>query len=219
MSSTSSPHALRPDEVRRKQFTVRLRGLDANEVRDFLNLLADDVHRLQEQIVILKRDHTRQRDDLEQSQDALSQARAELEQVKNELHSSQHEQVTERAVQLLDQAQQLADALIDESMNSAREVMVAARSHQREIVATPVETTEPPAGAASDEPDSPDAALPAEAGGATTPARVKQAQFRAVLDALGEQINRLGTLSDTDERLTPVDSAPTGAGADNGHRA
>jgi DivIVA domain-containing protein len=218
MSSTSSPHALRPDEVRRKQFTVRLRGLDPNEVRDFLNLLADDVHRLQEQIVILKRDHTRQRDDLEQSQDALSQARAELAQAKDELHSSQHEQVTERAVQLLDQAQQLADALIDESMNSAREVMVAARSHQREIVATPVEA-ELPAGAASDESDSPDAALPAEAGGATTPARVKQAQFRAVLDALGEQINRLGTLSDTDERLTPVDSAPTGAGADNGHRA
>jgi DivIVA domain-containing protein len=218
MSSTGSPHALRPDEVRRKQFTVRLRGLDPNEVRGFLDLVADDVHRLHEQIATLKRDQTRQRDDLEQTQDALSQTRAELEQARNELNSAQHEQATERAVQLLDQAQQLADALIDESMHSARELMMAARSHQREIVTSPGEI-EPSTGPASDHPDAAGADLAGETAGVTTPARAKQAQFRAVLDALGEQINRLGTLSGSDERLVPIDSAASRSEADNGDRS
>ena len=78
MSTTSSPHAWRPDEVRRKQFTVRFRGLDPNEVRGFLNALADDVARLQEELTAMRRDHTRQRDELEQAQDELTQTRAEL---------------------------------------------------------------------------------------------------------------------------------------------
>ena len=44
------------------------------------------------------------------------------------------ETVTDQAVLLLDQAQQLADALIEEGMQSARDMMVAARTHQRVIV-------------------------------------------------------------------------------------
>ena len=224
MSTTSSPHAWRPDEVRRKQFTVRFRGLDPNEVRGFLNALADDVTRLQEELATVKREHTRQRDELEQAQDELAQTRAELQQVKEELQRAQNDpqdQVTDQAVLLLNQAQQLADALIDEGMQSARDLMVAARTHQREIVS--------PGGdgdhggvrrRAGDHADHPDPAVSAEIEDVRTFARVAQVQFRAVLDALNEQVNRLGSVSDTEERVSSADARPTPAwtGAANGHR-
>ena len=117
MSGISSPRSWRPDEVRRKEFTVRFRGLDHNEVRGFLNALADDIARLYDQITSLTQDNARLRNDLQQAQVAEPQ-----------------ETVTDQAVLLLNQAQQLADALIDEGMQSARDMMVAARTHQRVIV-------------------------------------------------------------------------------------
>ena len=103
--------------MRRKEFTVRFRGLDHNEVRGFLNALADDIARLYDQITSLTQDNARLRNDLQQAQVAEPQ-----------------ETVTDQAVLLLNQAQQLADALIDEGMQSARDMMVAARTHQRVIV-------------------------------------------------------------------------------------
>ena len=65
MSVVSSPRALRPDEVRRKHFTVRFRGLDPNEVRGFLNALADDLARLYEEVTTLTEDNGRLRDELQ----------------------------------------------------------------------------------------------------------------------------------------------------------
>jgi cell division initiation protein len=222
MTTTSPPHVWRPDEVRRKQFTVRFRGLDPNEVRGFLNALADDVTRLHDQIATMKRDYTRQRDELEQAQDELAQSRAELQQVKGELQRAQMEpqdQVTDQAVLLLNQAQQLADALIDEGMQSARDLMVAARTHQREIV-NPVGEVDQGAAVlagATDHASHTDPARSAEIEDIRTFARVAQVQFRAVLDALNEQVERLGSVSDTDEHISPADHpTPARTGA-NGH--
>ena len=222
MSATSSPHAWRPDEVRRKQFTVRFRGLDPNEVRGFLNALADDVTRLQEELATVKREHTRKRDELEQAQDELAQTRAELLQVKEELQRAQNDpqdQVTDQAVLLLNQAQQLADALIDEGMQSARDLMVAARTHQREIVSPGGDGDHGGVLAAGDHADHPDPSVSAEIEDVRTFARVAQVQFRAVLDALNEQVNRLGSVSDTEERVSSADhEEPVWTGAANGHR-
>jgi DivIVA domain-containing protein len=182
MSSTA--HIWRPEEIRRKQFTVRMRGLDSNEVRGFLNLLADDVQRLQEQVSTLKRDHSQQRDNLEQAQDELAQSRAELQQIKSDMQRNPHGEVTDQAVELLNQAQQLADALIDESMQAARDMMTAARSHQREVITSPIEVqlgASRPGADAGDHADDLDAVLSADTGGVRPTARVTQAQFRAVL--------------------------------------
>ncbi len=223
MSATASPHAWRPDEVRRKQFTVRFRGLDPNEVRGFLNALADDVTRLQGDLATVKRERARERDDLEQAQDELAQTRAELQQVKEDLRRAQNDplaQVTDQAVLLLNQAQQLADALIDEGMQSARDLMVAARTHQREIVSPGGDDehggVQPVTG---DHAGHPDLSVSAEIEDVRTFARVAQVQFRAVLDALNEQVERLGSVSDTEERAAaPEHSAPAWTGAANGHR-
>jgi DivIVA domain-containing protein len=222
MSTASSPHVWRPDDIRSKQFTVRMRGVDTNEVRGFLNLLADDVQRLQEQVATYKRDYSRQRDSLEQAQDELAQSRAELQEVRNEMQRNPHGEVTEQAVELLNQAQQLADALIDESMQAARDMMTAARSHQREVVVSPVEdrpSAALPGAEGSDHPDDLDAVSSVEDGGVRPTARVTQAQFRAVLDALNEQINRLGTMTDRDATDAPADLAAARSGAANGRNA
>lgn len=226
MTTTSSPHAWRPEEVRRKQFTVRFRGLDPNEVRGFLNLVADDLERLQGQVATMRRDQIRQRDDLEQTQDELAQTRAELQQVRAELQHAQLEpqdHVTDQAVLLLDQAQQLADALIEEGMQSARDLMVAARTHQREIVAPTVDGDYGAIGAATASThhgSHAEGSVSSEVEDVRNFARVAQLQFRAVLDALNEQVNRLGNMSDSSEQA-PVDHhdpAPSRALTGNGYR-
>ena len=228
MTTNAPPHAWRPEEVRRKQFTVRFRGLDPNEVRGFLNLVADDLERLQGQVTAMRRDQVQQRDDLEQTQDELAQARAELEQARADLQRARVEptdQVTDQAVLLLDQAQQLADALIEEGMQSARDLMIAARSHQREIVAPTVEGDYGTIGAATasaHQSSSGEPSVPSEVEDVRNFARVAQLQFRAVLDALNEQVNRLGNVSDDDERTSPADHhVPARAlnGDGNGYRA
>jgi DivIVA domain-containing protein len=54
MSKTDPPRTrINPSDVRRKNFTVRLRGLDQNEVRFFMAGLADDVEGLQTQLTTL----------------------------------------------------------------------------------------------------------------------------------------------------------------------
>lgn len=224
MTTTPAPHSWRPDEVRRKQFTVRFRGLDPNEVRGFLNLVADDLLRLQDQVASTRRDQARQRDELEQAQDELAQARAELQQARVELQArvEPQDQVTDQAVLLLNQAQQLADALIDEGMQSARDLMVAARSHQREIVAPTGDFDHAGGGAVSGSAHHgvQDGPVSSEIEDVRNFARVAQVQFRAVLEALNEQVNRLGNVSDTDEQDPEVDhhaAAPMRALNGNGH--
>jgi DivIVA domain-containing protein len=223
MTTNSSPHAWRPEEVRRKQFTVRFRGLDPIEVRGFLNLVADDLERLQQQLAAMRRDQARQRDDLEQAQDELMQTRAELQQARSDLQRAQLEPqdlVSDQAVLLLNQAQQLADALIDEGMQSARDLMIAARSHQREIVAPGGDVDHGAGAMGSDHGGRADPSVAAEVDDVRQFARVAQVQFRAVLDALNEQVNRLGSVSDTGERIPPADhhgAAPTAALNGNGY--
>ena len=223
MTTNSPPHIWRPDEVRRKQFTIRFRGLDPNEVRGFLNLVADDLERMQGQIANMRRDQMHQRDDLEQAQDELAQTRAELEQAKADLQRARVEppdQVTDQAVLLLDQAQQLADALIEEGMQSARDLMLAARSHQREIVSPTGDGDYGLVGAATapaHQGDDPEGSVTSEVEEVRNFARVAQVQFRAVLEALNEQVNRLGNVSDDGEAVPPVDQhAPAPARALNG---
>jgi cell division initiation protein len=189
---------LRPDEVRRKNFTVRFRGLDPNEVRGFLNAIADDVTRIYEQIRKLTEDNGR-------LQSQLQDAKGELQQAQEELQHAQigpQEQVTDQAVLLLDQAQQLADALIDEGMQSARDLLMAARHQQRDIV-EPDQDADHAAAINAMSADhvlrhSPPASSDVE--DVRMFAKAAQVQFRAVLDALDEQVNRLGQFSEVAQR-------------------
>ena len=182
MSGNGLAHSWRPDEVRHRNFTVRFRGLDRNEVEGFLKLLADDLARLHEQITTVTQENARLRDELRQAE------------------ANPQEQVTDQAVLLLNQAQQLADALIDEGMQSARDMLLAARSHHRDVI---VPGSEADHGgvvqvmAPANDVLRPDAFRSAEVEDVRMFAKVAQVQFRAVLDALDEQVNRLGQYPET----------------------
>jgi DivIVA domain-containing protein len=189
MSGISSPRSWRPDEVRRKQFTVRFRGLDHNEVHGFLNALADDLARLYEQLTTLTQDNARLRNELQQAHNELQQAQV-----------NPQDGVSDQAILLLDQAQQLADALIEEGMQSARDMMVAARSHQRVIVDPSLDMDHGAGLVGGSQAAGPDSGVSSEVEEARMFAKVAQVQFRAVLDALNEQVNRLGQVQGGEDR-------------------
>ena len=183
MSGNGLAHSWRPDEVRHRNFTVRFRGLDRNEVEGFLKLLADDLARLHGQITTVTQENARLRDELRQAE------------------ANPQEQVTDQAVLLLNQAQQLADALIDEGMQSARDMLLAARSHHRDVI---VPGSEADLGGVVQVMAPADDVVrhnahrsAAEVEDVRMFAKVAQVQFRAVLDALDEQVNRLSQYPET----------------------
>src|SRR5215207_5179472 len=174
-----------PQEVRRKNFTVRMRGFDHDEVRFYLGKLADELEKLQEQVAASTQDN--------------QSIRAQLA----ESRTNPMEQATDQAVSVLNQAQQLADSLIDEAMQSARDLLLTARSQQRDVME---EAKVAAKGAVSR------ATAIAERAGSQDPsvqdveyirmfAKVAQVHFQAVLDALDEQLHRLG---DTPEIAKPA---------------
>lgn len=187
MSGNGLAHSWRPDEVRHRNFTVRFRGLDRNEVLGFLKLLADDLARLHEQITTLTQENIRLYEDLRQAQ------------------INPQEQVTDQAVLLLNQAQQLADALIDEGMQSARDMLLAARSHHRDVIVPGTEADQG-SGVRVLTPGSDvigqDGYRSADVEDVRMFAKVAQLQFRAVLDALDEQVNRLGQYPEAAEHAS-----------------
>jgi cell division initiation protein len=176
MSKTDPPRTrTNPQDVRRKNFTVRIRGLDPDEVRFFMAGLADDLEGLQAQVATL----TLENDSL----------RAEL----SEPPADAMDQVTDQAVSVLNQAQQLADSLIDEAMQSARDLLLTARSQQRDIMEQAKVAAKGAVNRAT--------AIAERAGSEDASVRdveyirmfvkVAQVQFQAVLDALNEHVNRL----------------------------
>ena len=193
MSTTDSPRAgTNPHEVRRKNFTVRFRGVDPGEVRSFLTGLADELEGIQSQVAVLIQENEALRVQLEESRAELNEARADP-----------MENATDQAVSVLNQAQQLADSLIDEAMQSARDLLLTARSQQRDIM----EQAKVAAKGAVNR-----ATAIAERNGSQDAsgrdveyirmfAKVAQVQFQAVLDALNEQVTRLGEVPGATEPL------------------
>ncbi|HEY6738746.1 MAG TPA: DivIVA domain-containing protein [Actinopolymorphaceae bacterium] len=184
--------------MRLATFTHRLRGWDENEVREFLGSLADEI----------------------QAADAERAAlRAEIDRLRSRLAQVEHrggDQMTDtgeinaHAVALFSQAQQVADRLVEEAVQQARDLMANARSQQREILERAHEAA---ARAAADvQAAGPVSSATSSPGGSGAPhpqlqeieyvrtfAKVAQVQLRSVLDALTEQVDRLGQVPDASE--------------------
>jgi DivIVA domain-containing protein len=184
MSRTDSPRArTNPQEVRRKNFTVRLRGVDPGEVRSYLTGIADELEGIQSQVAVLTQENQSLRAQLEESRTELDEAR-----------SDPMEHATDQAVSVLNQAQQLADSLIDEAMQSARDLLLTARSQQRDIMEQAKVAAKGAvnrATAIAEQAGSQDASV-RDVEYIRMFAKVAQVQFQAVLDALNEQVTRLG---------------------------
>lgn len=167
-----------PQELRHKNFAVRMRGFDHDQVSFYLGKVADDLESIQSQVATLTQENQSLRAQ-------LAEARADPK-----------EQATDQAVSVLNQAQQLADSLIDEAMQSARDLLLTARSQQRDVMEQAKDAAK---GAVTR------ATTLAERAGSEDPSvrdveyirmftKVAQVQFQAVLDALNEHVNSLGEL-------------------------
>jgi cell division initiation protein len=203
MSSTDSPRvSSSPHEVRRKNFTVRLRGYDHGEVRAYLTGLSDELELMQAQIATLKHDIA----SLKQKNEWL---RADLD----EAQADPREMATDQAVSVLNQAQQLADSLIDEAMQSARDLLLTARSQQRDVMEqakTAAKGAVNRATAIAERAGSEDASV-RDVEYIRMFAKVAQVQFQAVLDALNEQVSRLGEVPVASEPLNSASGRETAA--------
>ncbi len=191
-----------PHTIRRASFSRERKGWSTDEVRDYLRRLADQI----------------------ESGDAeRSRLRAELERQRAELYRVRHEgsgpdqreQSNEpdgHAVALFSQAQQVADRLIEEAVQQARELMSTARKQQRDILQEAHHSAEQamhsvqkvdqvPTGAGYEAP------VP-EVEYVRTFAKVAQVQLRSVLEALTEQVDRLGSVPDLDQSQQRPDQPP-----------
>jgi len=179
----SFPYYRSPSTIRTEAFSHRMRGLDEGEVREFLDLLADQV----------------QAGDLERTQ--MSTENARLREEVEQLRAQQPVEgdINPQAVLLFSQAQQVADQLVEEAVIHARDLMTSARNQQREIMQETQSAAEAsrgfqapgldfggPAGPQGDPRSVPDVEY------VRTFARVAQVQLRSVVDALSEQVDRLG---------------------------
>jgi DivIVA domain-containing protein len=193
MSRTDAPHARsNPHDVRRKTFSDRFRGFDHGEVRSFLTGLADELEGIQSQVKTLTQENA-----------SLTQENESLRAKIDDAHADPMEQATDQAVSVLNQAQQLADSLIDEAMQSARDLLLTARSQQRDIMEQAKVAAKGAVNRAT--------AIAERASGEDASvrdveyirmfAKVAQVQFQAVLDALNEQVNRLGEVQTNPEPL------------------
>jgi DivIVA domain-containing protein len=186
MNRTDLPRTrTNPQEVRRKSFAVRLRGVDPGEVRSFLTGLADELEGIQAQVAV------------------LTQENQSLHAKLDEAQADPKELATDQAVSVLNQAQQLADSLIDEAMQSARDLLLTARSQQRDIMEQAKVAAKGAvnrATAVAEQAGSQDASV-RDVEYIRMFAKVAQVQFQAVLDALNEQVTRLGEVPAVAEPL------------------
>jgi cell division initiation protein len=180
------PYYRSPDSIRNEVFSQRLRGLDADEVDEYLNLIADQV---------------------ETTERERSELFAEIERLKAELERSGGRAdlvatpVAEprEASMVLHQAQQVAEQLVEEAVARAQEIIAEAHVQQREILQSAHRAAE----AAAREAAQASARNMTAYVSASAPeveyarrfTRVAQAQLRTVLEALVDQVEQLGQVS------------------------
>ena len=164
-------------DTRSVEFTMKIRGgaYDRLEVDNFMRDLAEAITDVRTAAGAARQD--------------LAQLRAENAKLRGPGAESEDE-ITAGAVGLLTQAQLIADKAIADAEQYARDLVLTARNQYREIL----ERAESTASQAS-------ATLPAQNGPAVaeieyvrTYAQVAQIQLRSVLEALTEQVDRLGSL-------------------------
>lgn len=171
-----------PRAIRNATFSHRMRGLDEQEVREFLEEIANQ---------------------MEVADAERAKLRAEVERLRAEREERSQADgpgdINAHAVALFSQAQQVADRLVAEAVQHARDLMANARAQQREILQRAHEAAEAAArqssvsGGTDGEPSGYQRPIP-EIEYVRTFARVAQVQLKSVLDALAEEVEKLGEL-------------------------
>jgi DivIVA domain-containing protein len=109
-----------PASIRDETFQRRMRGLDADEVYEYLDVLADQVEATERE--------------LGESRAENERLQAELRRVQVELDEYEHvgDRVSEQAVQLFSQAQLVAEQMVEDISRDARERIGQARARAQD---------------------------------------------------------------------------------------
>jgi DivIVA domain-containing protein len=186
-------HRESPEEIRGEVFAHRMRGLDEAEVREYLDILAD-------QVEACDTERASQTSEIEKLRSENRRLQEEMEESSNE--------ISPQAVALFSQAQQVADQLVEEAVTHARDLMMSARHQQRDIIQRAHDSAEEVSRRIGAHQIVTGSAQAAVEQGYTTPvpeieyvrtfARVAQVQLRSVLDALNDQVDRLSEVPQLD---------------------
>ncbi|HWM73801.1 MAG TPA: DivIVA domain-containing protein [Nocardioides sp.] len=117
-----SPHKQTSASIRDETFQRRMRGLDADQVYGYLDLLAERVQAMERELSDSRAENERLQTEVRRVQAELD----EFEQV--------GDRVNEQVVQLFSQAQLVAEEMVEDVSRDARERIGHARAHEREIV-------------------------------------------------------------------------------------
>jgi cell division initiation protein len=186
---------LSAESVRGARFSSRRRGLDEDEVRLFLNKVASDIQAANNDRAALRAE--------------LHQLRAELDRVRGQAadEGQTRMEVSVHAVGLLSQAQQTADSCVAEAEQYARDLVLTARNQYQEIL---VKAQQAAANsmrelsALESGVDQEHGVSLAEIEYVRTYARVAQVQLRSVLDALTQEVDKLGQIAPPEDSQSPI---------------
>lgn len=183
-----------PVSIRNEVFSHRMRGLDEDEVHEYLETLADQVEETNELLYA----RSSELEELRREAEAL---RAENRRLREATEHASTD-TNPHAVELLRQAQQVADQLVEEAVIHARDLIVSARHQQRDILQRAHEAAEEAvrrtgAPRVQSRPTEYSTPIPAVEH-VRTFARAAQVQLRSALEALTEQVERLGEMPDLD---------------------
>ncbi len=160
-------------DIRNATFTQRRRGLDPDEVQDFLNQVADQVQAAADERAALV---------------------GEIERLRSARASDGGEEANTQAVTLLSQAQLVADRLVEEHEQRSRHLLSSARARQRDML-----QRQPGGGSGGGVDPARGYVVPVpDIEYVRTYTRIAQTQLRTVLEALAEQVDKLGELPQLD---------------------
>jgi cell division initiation protein len=186
------PYYRSPDAIRDQVFAHRMRGLDEEEVYEYLDLLADQVQATELERAGMRAELHRLKAENEVFRAENDRLRSENERLG--AHQPLPPAPSNRDTEVLfRQAQQVADQVVEEAVRHARDLLAAARAEQREILqraraAAESATARAPA---AWEPRATGYASALPAPDHVRATRVAQAQLRTLVQALAEQVERL----------------------------
>lgn len=189
------PYYRSPGAIRDQQFAHRVRGLDEEEVYEYLDLLADQVQATELERAETRAELQRLRAENERLRMDNERLRADNERLRAQPAEPMevHRPANQDAVTLFSQAQQVADQVVEEAVRHARDLLAAARAEQRQILQQARQTAETAV------PRAPAWGQAATGYATVVPdadyirsAQVAKVQLRVLVQALAEQVERLG---------------------------
>ena len=190
-----------PVSIRNEVFTHRMRGLDEDEVREYLETLADQVEETGELLYA----RSSELEELRQEAEALRAENRRLREATEHASTDTNPQ----AAELLGRAQQVADQLVEDAVIRARDLIMSARHQQRDILqraheAADAAVLDPGARQGQSPPTEHSTPIP-EVEHVRAFARAAQVQLRSVLEALTEQVDRLGEMPRPERDVSQVE--------------